>query len=142
MIPIFFIEYFSKRSLYIFVRQIFNALEDGEIEGYISAGAFYTIAYAMEMELKRAGIHNPEKLRRNREYLNKVLDLVSVVSPPNDDYRLAINDEGFKDIEDSCQHQCALFANCDVIVTINIRDFRNVTDITVLTPDEFVKNKL
>lgn len=137
-----FIEYFAKRAQFAFVRQIFNAIEDGEIEGVLSAGSFYTIAYAMEMELKRAGIHNPEKLQRNRAYLNNVLDLVQIANAEDEAYRLAVNDEGFKDLEDSFQYRNALAADCDVLVTINVRDFRGAKEIEVLPPDEFVKQYL
>lgn len=134
-----FIEYFAKRSQYTFVKQIFDAIEDGELEGVLSAGSFYTIAYAMEMELKRHGIQNPEKLQRNRLYLNRVLDLVHVVSASDSMYREAVNDESFHDIEDSFQYRCALEAGCNILLTINLRDFRNANNIRVLCPDDFIK---
>lgn len=137
-----FIEYFAKRTQFAFVRQILSAIEDGEVTGVLSAGSFYTIAYAMEMELKRAGIHNPEKLQRNRVYLNRVLDLVQIANAGDEDYRLAVNDEGFKDLEDSFQYRNALAADCDVLITINVRDFRGATKIKVLSPDEYVKQYL
>lgn len=78
-----FLEYFAKRSQYLYVKQIFNAIENGELQAVISAGTFYTITYIVEMELKRSGIHNPEKLQLNREYMNRVLDLVCIRSKPN-----------------------------------------------------------
>ena len=134
-----FIEYFAKRSQFTFVKQIFDAIEDGELEGVLSAGSFYTIAYAMEMELKRQGIHNPEKIQRNRLYLNRVLDLVHVVSASDNMYREAVNDESFHDIEDSFQYRCAIEAGCDILLTINLRDFRNANKIRVLCPDDFIK---
>ena len=137
-----FIEYFAKRTQFAFVRQILSAIEDGEVTGVLSAGSFYTIAYAMEMELKRAGIHNPEKLQRNRVYLNRVLDLVQIANAGDEDYRLAVNDEGFKDLEDSFQYRNALAADCDVLITINVSDFRGATKIKVLSPDEYVKQYL
>ena len=142
MIQNVFIEYFAKRTQFAFVRQILSAIEDGEVTGVLSAGSFYTIAYAMEMELKRAGIHNPEKLQRNRVYLNRVLDLVQIANAGDEDYRLAVNDEGFKDLEDSFQYRNALAADCDVLITINVRDFRGATKIKVLPPDEYVKQYL
>lgn len=137
-----FIEYFARRTEFAYVRQIFNAIEDGTLEGLISAGSFYTIAYAMEMELKRNGIHNPEKLERNRLYLNRVLDLVHVVSASDEGYRKAVNDENFTDLEDSFQYQCAIETCCDALLTINLRDYRRAKDIKVLSPEEFVKTYL
>lgn len=134
-----FIEYFAKRSQFTFVKQIFDAIEDGEYEGVLSAGSFYTIAYAMEMELKRQGIHNPEKLELNRKYLNRILDLTHIISGSDIAYRQAVNDESFRDIEDSFQYQCASEYGCDILLTINLRDFRHADNIRVMCPDEFVK---
>lgn len=134
-----FIEYFAKRSQFTFVKQVFDAIEDGEIEGVLSAGSFYTIAYAMEMELKRQNIHNPQKLELNRTYLNSILDLVHIVSASDDMFREAVNDESFHDIEDSFQYRCALCAECDILLTINLRDFRNADKIRVMCPDDFIK---
>lgn len=53
---------------------------------------------------------------------------------------MAINDDRFVDIEDSFQYQCALHNNCDVLLTINIKDFKNVLDgpLPILTPEDFV----
>lgn len=136
------VEYFAKLSQYLFVRQILNAIEDNEIEAVLSAGSFYTIAYAMEMELKRSGIHNPEKLQRNRQYLNQVLNLANIVSATNQGYREAVNNISFNDLEDSFQYQCAIENNCDVIVTINLRDFRNAQGIRILSPEQFVMEYL
>lgn len=136
-----FIEYFCKRTQYVFVRQIFEAIEDGELECVISAGSFYTIAYAMEMELKRREIHNPDKLEQNRKYLNAVLDLVKIVSATDTEYRKGVNDLSFRDLEDSFQYRCAISSKCDVLVTINLKDFRGADAdmIDVLMPDDFIK---
>lgn len=56
----------------------------------------------------------------------------------------AINDERFTDIEDSCQYHCALQNDCDVLLTINIKDYKNVLGQRpeVLTPEEFVEKYL
>lgn len=123
----------------MFVKQVFDSIEDGECEGFLSAGSFYTIAYAMEMEIKRQGIHNPEKVARTRMYLSRLLDLVHVVSASDRMYREAILDETFHDIEDSFQYRCALESGCDVLLTINLRDFRSAQEIRVMSPEEFVK---
>ena len=53
--------------------------------------------------------------------------------------KLSIND-----LEDSFQYQCALTAQCDVFITINIRDFRDVdfAYMNIMTPQEFVDKYL
>lgn len=133
-----FLEYFAKRSQYLYVKQIFNAIENGELQAVISAGTFYTITYIVEMELKRSGIHNPEKFQLNREYMNRVLDLVCIANLNDQSSRAAINDESFRDLEDSLQYRCAVQNNCDAIVTINLRDFQGASQLKVLSPEEFL----
>lgn len=137
-----FIEYFAKRSQYTYVKQIFNAIEDGVVQAVMSAGSFYTIAYVMEMELKRMGIHNPEKLKRNREYLHRVLDLASLATLNDQSCRKAVNDELFNDIEDSLQYRCAIENDCEAIVSINLKDFGGAKAVNVLSPMEFAAKYL
>ena len=139
-----FVEYFSKRCQFLYVRQIFNAIEDKRHEGFISSGSFYTIAYVMEMEMKRNGVKNPEKLKKNRDYLCAVLDLVSIVSANGLGYRNGVMDENFSDLEDSFQYQCAIASNCDVLLTINTPDFKGADKnrIMVMSPEDFVKQYL
>ena len=53
----------------------------------------------------------------------------------------AINDIRFSDLEDSYQHQTALTAGCNILLTLNIRDFKQIADnstISILTPAEFI----
>lgn len=45
----------------------------------------------------------------------------------------------FKDFEDALQHYSAILANCDILLTRNIRDFKK-SEIPVMTADEFLKS--
>jgi hypothetical protein len=45
---------------------------------------------------------------------------------------------GFRDFEDALQYHCALAANCDIIVTRNVKDFKKA-EIPVITPDEYLR---
>jgi len=56
----------------------------------------------------------------------------------------ALTNEAFDDLEDSFQYQCALENNCDVLVTINKKDYSKAsqTDLEVMTPAEFVQKYL
>ena len=139
-----FIEYIEKRRQFDAVPQIFNLLEDGKLEGVVSGGSLYTIVYIIEQGLKRKGIHNPEKLVQTRYGMNVILDLVEVANMEKSSFRDGINDSAFYDLEDSFQYQCALVAQCDVFITINIRDFKQAdfTIMDVMTPQEFVNNYL
>jgi predicted nucleic acid-binding protein len=48
------------------------------------------------------------------------------------------------DVEDSFQYQCAVQNKCDVLVTINLKDYRGVDNsrIEVLSPTEFASKYL
>ena len=87
---------------------------------------------------------NPEKLKKNRDYLCAVLDLVSIVSANGLGYRNGVMDENFSDLEDSFQYQCAIASNCDVLLTINTPDFKGADKnrIMVMSPEDFVKQYL
>ena len=73
-----------------------------------------------------------------REIMNGVLDLVSVQDLDHDEISSAINNPQFDDLEYSLQHQCAVVHNCDVLITVNTRDF-NCDDIQVLSPESFLE---
>lgn len=137
-----FIEYIEKRLQFDAVRQIFNLLEDGKLTGIVSSGSLYTIAYIIEQGLKRKGIYNPEKLERTREGTQCWTWLKWLLW--ENAFRNGINNSSFHDLEDSFQYQCALTAQCDVFITINIRDFRDVdfAYMNIMTPQEFVDKYL
>ena len=52
----------------------------------------------------------------------------------------AVSNEAFTDIEDSFQYHCAVESRCDVLVTINIDDFRDADQrhLEIMTPTQFV----
>ena len=56
------------------------------------------------------------------------------------DWGKALSDVRFSDLEDSYQYQTAVNAGCNVLLTLNIRDFKQITDspISIMTPEEFV----
>ena len=51
-----------------------------------------------------------------------------------------IENDNFVDLEDAYQYQAAAACNADVLLTINIRDFRGVEkeSIPIMTPATFV----
>lgn len=73
-----------------------------------------------------------------------MIDLAEVIDCSQNTILEAINDERFTDIEDSFQYHCALQNDSDVLLTINIKDYKNVLGQRpeVLTPEEFVEKYL
>ena len=129
------------RAKAIYVRELFDKIEDGGHEAFLSSSSLCTIAYYVEMNLKDQGIHKPEKTAKTREILNKILDLAIISELSHNEALTAINDPDFSDFEDGIQYQCALHANCEVLFTFNVKDFKNAdkTKIQIISPDSSLK---
>ena len=136
-----FVEYIGRRAQCEQVGQIIDAVLESEHTAVISTGGIYTLTYLFERGLKRQDVHRPELTRRLRGYLAEVLDMATVVNLSHAGVESAVYDEAFSDIEDSFQYRCALENGCDVLVTINIKDYKNASQssLEILTPAEFVE---
>lgn len=139
-----FIEYFEKRLQFDSVRLLFNALEDGLHTGYISVGSFYTIAYIVDQGFKRKGLNKLERVDLVRSVLLQILDFTTVVGIDNEALCKSVTNQLFTDLEDSFQYQVALEGNCDLLITLNTKDFKGVNPslIKVVTPLQFVEEYL
>lgn len=137
-------EYVSRRKQYELVRDIFDAIEDKKLSAVISVGGLYTTVYLLTRMLKDMNIHRPEQTERLRMGLNGLMRLATVADCKHENMVEAVNDERFIDIEDSFQYHCAIYCQCDVLITINVKDYKNVMDagLPVLTPGEFVERYL
>lgn len=139
-----FIEYFERRLQFDSVRLLFNALEDGLHTGYISVGSFYTIAYIVDQGFKRKGLNKLERVDLVRSVLLQILDFTTVVGINNESLRHSVNNRSFTDLEDGFQYQVALNGDCDMLVTLNTKDFKGINSslIKVVTPQQFVEEYL
>ena len=139
-----FIEYFERRLQFDSVRLLFNALEDGIHTGYISVGSFYTIAYIVDQGFKKKGLNRLERVDLVRSVLLQILDFTTVVELNNEELRNSINNLSFTDLEDSFQYQAALNGDCDMLITLNTKDFKgsNPSFVKVVTPQQFVEEYL
>ena len=139
-----FLEYFEQRRECQAVDKLLTAVEDGKMKAVISAGCVYTLAYLIRMELKHQGIHRPEQTNKLRAMLNIVLSMTTVAGVSHKRIVNGTNDIAFDDVEDSYQYQCALQNKCDVLVTINLKDYRcaDTSTMETLLPDAFVSKYL
>lgn len=139
-----FLEYFECRRQYEAVSQLLSAIEDRRLKAIVSAGCIYTLAYLVRSELKRQGIHRPEQTLRVRQTLDIVLSMVTVAGISHKRMVNGNSDPAFDDIEDSFQYQCAVQNKCDVLITINLKDYHNADTSTmeILSPEEFVSRFL
>lgn len=136
-----FVEYFERRLQFESVRILFNALEDGIHTGYISVGSFYTIAYIVDQGFKRKGYNKLERVDFVRSVLLRILDFTYVLGINKESLRNSVNNMSFTDLEDSFQYQVALEGECDMLITLNTKDFKgaNSSLMQVVTPQQFVE---
>ncbi|MBR1682406.1 MAG: PIN domain-containing protein [Bacteroidaceae bacterium] len=136
-----FIEYIEERKEVDAVEKILKAVADGEHEGVLSQGAFYTLAFLIERVLKEKGIHRPLQTQMLRRLLSDIQATARVVGVSHENLSAALHDIAFTDLEDSFQYRCALENRCDVLLTINLKDYKNVNhpDLRILTPSDFVQ---
>ena len=139
-----FMEYTKCRKQFKWVRDIFDAIEDGKLTAVSSVGSMYTNAYLVTLYLKESEIHRPEQTAKLRLILNAFRTIAPTVDCSDETVKEAIDDEQFTDIEDSFQYHCALQHHCDVLLTINIKDYKNASDseLEVMPPQEFVEKYL
>ena len=96
------------------------------------------------MYLKENDIHRPEQIEKLRLILHAFRKIAPTVDCSDETIEASIDDEQFTDIEDSFQYHCALQHGCDVLLTINIKDYKNVLvlGVEVMTPQGFVEKYL
>lgn len=121
------------------VRRFFEIVDQEHHQALISSSSLCTISYYVEARLKELGIHKPDKTERSRAILNDILRLVSIADITQMEALAGINDPDFDDFEDSLQYQCAKRANCQAIITFNVKDYKNVKDagLSILQPQDF-----
>lgn len=123
-----FIDIVDERAHSLQGRMIYELAQKGRFEACVSYLTFANINY-----IKR-GIPRSERydlLRRLRQGITAL-----PCDVPQLDHALAHED--VRDFEDLLQYQCAVAANCDVIVTNNTRDYSEFCDIPYMTALDFL----
>lgn len=67
-----------------------------------------------------------------------ICTVLTVIGASHDRVLRAIQREEFSDFEDCLQDECAKEAECDYIVTVNVKDFAH-SDIPAITPDKLLE---
>lgn len=132
-------DYLASRGDIESVNSIFKQIEEGIHSAYISIGSFYTIAYLTEVFLKNKGLGKAERLQRLRYTLESLLEYINIAGHTKAQLLKGVRDMDFQDIEDSFQYQAAVFADCECLITSNIKDFKDLEFpfIDIVTPEEF-----
>lgn len=134
-------EFLGHRNLFDDVQNIIRVIIDGYISAVMSSAGFYTLTYLFDKGLKQKDIHEPQKSEMVRKTLKDILSYIHIVDISHESILKGLNDSDFKDIEDSYQYQCAIENNCQILLTINEKHFRNVSQeqIEILTPKQFLE---
>lgn len=137
------LEFLQKRMYADEIEKVLDYAESCNAELYISSGSFYTITYITEVHLKKvANLSANERMDQLRNILLGVLAEFSIVPHTNRTLFNGVIDGAFTDLEDSYQAQAAKNAACDILLTINNKDFVALLqdkNIKVLTPVQFVE---
>jgi hypothetical protein len=97
---------------------------------YISPGSLYTFTYV----LQKSGVRGKDLKLKIEEYLSLVH-----ICPTDRTHFLEGVQSDFKDFEDAFQYYHGLEAQCDHLITCNIKDFRpHCRKMCVLSPSQFV----
>lgn len=110
-------------------RIILQKGKDHQIQLFASFLTFANIAYIIRK-------HPKEEVYGILRYYSK---LITVLPTDNKQLQKALTCEA-DDFEDMLQYQCAVAAECDCIITNNIKDFENFCDIPLFTSEDFLLN--
>lgn len=126
------IDLLAKREpFYIESQKIFSLSDTNEIELIVSSLSLVNTYYIL---------NDVMKIKDARLILGKFKVLVQSSDLNDKIIELALNDIKFRDFEDGVQHYSALESQCQLIVSRNLKDFKN-SKIPVLSPKEFIAKR-
>ena len=126
------IDLLAKREpFYVESQKIFSLSDTKQVELIISSLSLVNTYYIL---------NDVMKIKNARLVLGKFKVLVQSNDLSDKIIELALNDLKFKDFEDGIQYYSALQSQCQLIVTRNLKDFKN-SKIPVLSPKEFIAKK-
>lgn len=140
------LEYLLDREASEDVNQIMFWVDEHKCDLYLSAGSVYTMAYSIDNHWRKTTNYTKEqRLSMLREILSTLFNRFITSNINSENFLKAVENELFTDLEDSFQWQNTIVSGCDVILTLNIKDFKNVRDSNnpkVMVPQEFIEKYL
>ena len=119
----------EREPFYDSAARIATLADKGKIQIIVSALTYSTIYYLLSRFEDKALVK--EKIRKF-----KVIAETSDLTDQVIDKGLVSK---FADFEDALQYYCALKMDCNILITRNVKDFKE-SDISVLTPDEYLNS--
>ena len=111
--------------------RIFTLSEKKQI-AICTTGLVFSNAYYI---LRKLGSH--QRVMDKLSQLSKLIEIIALSKVAV----LKALDSKFGYFEDALQHYAALSENVKIIVTRNVKDFKN-SELAVLTPDQFLKSRI
>lgn len=126
------IDLLSKRQPFNKASELLFYLADtGKIKLCVSSLSFSNIDYILLSQYSST---------HSRQIIAKFKTLVQVLAVDSITIDFAIASD-FKDFEDAIQYACALEHNLTIIITRNLKDYKNAS-IIVLTPESYLTKNL
>ncbi len=120
------------------VKAVVAWLVEKQVPMIISVGGFYTMHYVIDKYLRKT--FYLDRIGRDkplRTLLTRILQTFVVAEHDNNSLLRGVSSPDYVDLEDSCQFQLALRSGCDILVTLNAKDFRQTDGILIVTPQQF-----
>lgn len=119
----------EREPFYESIAKIATIADKGKVKLIVSALSYPTVFYLLSKFEDNSVVK--EKLRKF-----KVISETSDLTDRIIDKALSSK---FSDFEDALQYYCALKMDCNLLITRNVKDFKE-SDIPVMTPDEYLKS--
>ncbi len=110
--------------------QIMTMCAEHKLEGY---AAFHSLSIIWYFSGRQK---LPESTRR--EWIRRVYTILETKSATHEALGTAVYNAEFRDFEDNLQECCAVSADCDYIVTVNVKDYEH-SRVKAVTPSELVQ---
>ena len=107
---------------------IMNKCKQNQLDGFV---AFHSLSILWYL-LRRY------PLEQRYHWLKIVCESLTIAYTDKDMLLQAIKDRKLKDFEDNLQDCCAHAVNADYMITANIKDFKDRSNVPAITPDEFI----
>jgi len=121
----------KRQPFYVESQKIFSLSDTKQIELFISSLSLVNTHYIL---------NDVMKIKDARLILGKFKVLVKSNALSDKIIELALNDTKFKNFEDGIQYYSALESQCQLILTRNLKNFKN-SKIPVLSPKEYIAKR-
>jgi predicted nucleic acid-binding protein len=125
------LDLFGKRgTFYQEAAWLFSLADKKKISLYVSALTFANVNYVL-LKQRKPG--------ETKLILRKLKLIVGVLNLDEKVISLSLNDNDFRDFEDALQYYLAIENDIEVIITRNLKDFKN-SKLPVMTARQFIKS--